>query len=70
MKCPKCINSKLNLMNHYIDSDEDESVIIRRYGYCPKCQKTYSWRRTYVLTYPSMVNPYITNDPPKECNFS
>lgn len=70
MYCPKCYKSKLNLMSSNITSDEDKYVDILRYGYCPKCKRTFTWTRTYILAHPSMLNPYITNDPPKECDFS
>lgn len=66
MKCPKCTNSNLAITSSYIDNDEYESVDISRYGFCPRCGRTFSWKRTYVLSRPSMINPYAYNDPPKE----
>lgn len=69
MKCPKCINSNLAIVGSYIDNDEYESVDVSRYGYCSRCEKTFFWKRTYVLSHPSMINPYAYNDPPKEVIF-
>lgn len=66
MKCPKCINSNLAIINSYIDNDDYESVDVCRYGLCPRCGRTFFWKRTYVLSRPSMINPYAYNDPPKE----
>jgi transposase-like protein len=66
MKCPKCINSNLAIINSYIDNDDYESADVCRYGLCPRCGRTFFWKRTYVLSRPSMINPYAYDDPPKE----
>jgi hypothetical protein len=66
MKCHKCINLNLAITSSYIDNDEYESIDVCRYGYCTRCGRTFLWKRTYVLSCPSMINPYAFNDPPKE----